>query len=145
MGARCRFGGGMGCSSSCRAVVAHCEVCQAADTRRLPHVHSESTREPPHPFHTIHIDHKELPVSGSTSYKYLLVVVCALTRFCIAIPTETTGAEETCRALQTHVFNLFSYPVRLISDNARGFDSNLMDEFSKFAGFRATKVLANNP
>ena len=134
-----------GMYSACKAMVAHCEVCQASETRRLPQVHAESTREPPHPFHTIHIDHKELPVSGSTGYKYLLVVVCALTRFCIAIPTETTGAEETCRALQIHVFNLFSYPVRLISDNARGFDSALMEEFSEFAGFRATKVLANNP
>ena len=134
-----------GMHSDCRQFVWHCEVCRGSDMRSLPQVHAQPGAEPPHPFHTIHIDHKELKQSGMTNYKYLLVVVCALTRFSLAIPTETTSAEETCRALQEHVFNLFSYPVKVISDNARGFDSELMDEFAKFAGFRAIKVLANNP
>ena len=98
--------------------------------------------EPPFPFHTIHIDHKQLAVSGG--FGYILIVVCRLTRFTFAIPVKSTSSEDTLKALMT-VFNLFGLPHYIYSDNASGFNSSLMEEFAKYAGLRAIRVLPNSP
>ena len=112
-------------------------------TQGLPHVHSEPKEDPPHPFHTIHIDHKRLVPSGETDYSYLLIVVDALTRWTIAIPCLSTTAEEVCQGLFSQVFSIYSFPVTVVSDNA--FDTSLLAAFSEYAGFRKIYILPNNP
>eukprot|EP00965_Chrysotila_dentata_P042802 1420829-Pleurochrysis_carterae.AAC.1 len=42
-------------------------------TATLPHVRSHSPTEPPHPFHTIYVDHKTMPRSLDTEFHYSLV------------------------------------------------------------------------
>ena len=112
-------------------------------TQGLPHVHCEPKEDPPHPFHTIHIDDKRLVPSGETEYSYLLIVVDALARWTIAIPCRSTTAEEVFRCLFTHVFSIYSFPVNIVSEN--GLDTSLLGAFSQYAGFRKMHVLPNNP
>ena len=51
-----------GMYGDCEQCVLRCERCRSMNTARLPNVRSEPKVEPPHPFHTIHIDHKRLKV-----------------------------------------------------------------------------------
>eukprot|EP00965_Chrysotila_dentata_P161789 5343660-Pleurochrysis_carterae.AAC.1 len=58
----------------CDEFVRRCEVCNARTTATLSHVRSHSLTEPPHPFHTIYVDHKTMPRSLDTEFHYILVV-----------------------------------------------------------------------
>ena len=113
------------------------------NTGQLPNVRSEPKVEPPHPFHTIHIDHKRLVPSGDSGFEYLLIVVCALTRWIIAIPVVSSTSDEVYRALYRHVFQAFSFPVQIIADNA--FRASALGGFARYAGFRIIHILPNNP
>ena len=43
------------------------------------------------------------------------------------------------------VFNVFGLPINIYSDNASGFTSTMVEEFAKYAGLRAIRVLPNSP
>eukprot|EP00965_Chrysotila_dentata_P173427 5725310-Pleurochrysis_carterae.AAC.1 len=103
----------------CDEFVRRCEVCNARMTATLPYVRSHSLTEPPHPCHTIYVDHKTMPRSLDTEFNYILVVVCGLTRFTIAIPLPDTSADTTLRALVARVFMIHSIPLVLKSDNGQ--------------------------
>ena len=132
-----------GMYGDCEQCVLRCERCRSMNTARLPNVRSEPKVEPPHPFHTIHIDHKRLVPSGDSEFEYLLIVVCALTRWTIAIPVVSTTSDEVCRALYRHVFQTFSFPVQIVADNA--FRAKALSSFARYAGFRMIHILPNNP
>ena len=125
-----------GMFSDCEQCVLRCERCRSMNTARLPNVRFEPTVETPHPFHTIHIDYKRLVSSGDSGFEYLLIVVCALTRWTIAIPSD-----EFCRALYRHVFQTFSFPIQIIVDSA--FRAGALSGFARYAGFRMIHILPN--
>ena len=110
--ARIYFWDGM--YADCETFVQHCEVCHARDSHQAIAVRHTPLPDPPHPFHTIYIDYKTMPRSANSEYKNILIVVCGLTRFTIAIPTKTQSAEETAAALIEHVFTTFSVPLRIV-------------------------------
>ena len=131
-----------GMARDCDLFVAACEPCNLR--RQHGHLQREygSNPEPPFPFHTICIDHKHAPRAAKGSeFKYILVVVCALTRFSIFIPVKTTTAEDTFRALSDKVFSVFSRPHKIVADNDSAFRNSLCTELQRFIGFRMVHVL----
>eukprot|EP00965_Chrysotila_dentata_P143802 4751386-Pleurochrysis_carterae.AAC.1 len=114
-------------------------------TATLPHVRSHSLTEPPHPFHTICVDHKTMLRSLDTEFHYILVVVCGLTRFTIAIPVPDTSADTTLRALVARVFTSHSIPLVLKSDNGQPFVSEMSEAMARYAGYRHIRSLSYNP
>eukprot|EP00965_Chrysotila_dentata_P070823 2341051-Pleurochrysis_carterae.AAC.1 len=68
-----------------------------------------------------------MPRSLDTEFHYVLVVVCGLTRFTIAIPVPDTTADTTLRALVARVFTIHSIPLVLKSDNGQPFVSEMSE------------------
>lgn len=122
-----------------------CQVCAGVRSRALAKAPLVPVPTPARPFEVIHLDHKgPLPLSGKQKYAYILVIVCALTRFTLYIPTEDSTAETTLRMLMSRVFSVFGYPLIIVSDNGPAFRSELMAAMSKFFGYRHIPILPYN-
>eukprot|EP00965_Chrysotila_dentata_P179034 5912239-Pleurochrysis_carterae.AAC.1 len=74
-----------------------------------------------------------MPRSLDTEFHYILVVVCGLTRFTIAIPIPDTSADTTLRALVAR------------SDNGQPFVSEMSEAMARYAGYRHIHSLSYNP
>ena len=98
---------------------------------------------PSRPLSVIHVDHKG-PLPRSGDYTNILVVVCALTRFTLYIPVPNVTAVETHKALMTHVFSIFGFPLVMVSDNGPAFRSDLQGQMADFFGFRHVPILPYN-
>ena len=133
-----------GMLSDCEEVVSRCEVCRVRDLSHQLHPRFAAMPDPPHPFHTIYIDYKDVPGSKDGAKSAILIVVDGLTRYTIAIPVGEKTAEETFASLAKHVFAWHSYPCVLRSDNGPEFRNELEKEFKKYVGYRHVHVLPYN-
>ena len=130
--------------AECNKFVLRCRRCQQLQPVARTRVFPGEVPEPSTPFHTLHIDYKVgLPVSGG--YKHVLVVVCALTRYCLYIPATKIDAAETFRLLLAHVFCHFGIPVKIVADNGGEFHSELSHELGRYMGYRNIHVLPYTP
>ena len=132
--------------ADCEKFQCHCRLCQETSrnfrTAQVPP--GEAYEAPSRPFEHVYIDYKgELPDSGG--FKYILVVVCSLTRYTLYIPCKDRSAESTFRALFANVFCLFGIPKRITSDNGREFNNAFIRHLGQFLGFRMIHVLPHNP
>ena len=132
-----------GMYSDCAKFVSRCEVCMSRAPQANDALSYQVKMDPPFPFHTIAIDHKDLPESVDSPYRSLLVVVDELTRFVIAIPVETKTERETAAALFDHVFSTFAFPCVIRSDN--NFRTGLQKELGKYIGARNIHSLPYSP
>ena len=130
----------------CLTFVKTCKVCQQRASRPLQRVPTQPIDTPSAPFTVIHVDHKgPLPARKSGGkYKHVLVITCALTRFCLLLPTVSTGGEETLRLLQRHVFGVMGIPAVVVTDNGPAFANELMSASAAFYGYRHIHVLPYN-
>ena len=94
----------------------------------------------------IHVDHKgPLPIQPGCQFTNILVIVCALTRFVLLIPTVGTTALETLQILVARVFCVFGTPAVLVTDNGPAFRNELSKATSEFYGYRHIHTLPYNP
>ena len=128
----------------CDLHVQRCGHCRQLAASKRTKVAPGLGKMPKLPMETIHADYKQVPVP-SGGYKYILVVVCALTRYTIYIPTVDKSAATTLRALMENVFCVFGIPKKIVTDNGREFDNELADELGQYLGLRKITVLAYNP
>ena len=128
----------------CHMFAAACETCGGTRSQGTIKVDPGSSPTPGSPFEVIHLDHKgTLPLSGG--FCHVLVVVCALTKFTLYIPTIDTKASTTLRALRDHVFSIFGYPLVIIHDNGSAFANRLMSASEKLYGYRQVFVKPHTP
>ena len=120
-----------------------CATCGGVRSRNLAKAPITPIATPSRPFSVIHVDHKG-PLPRSGEYTNILVVVCALTRFTLYIPVPNVTAAETQKALMTHVFSIFGFPLVIVSDNGPAFRSNLQKQLADFFGFRHVPILPYN-
>ena len=133
-----------GLLSDCHLVVSHCEVCRVRDLSHQAHPRFAAMPDPPHPFHTIYIDYKDVPSSTTGAKGAILIVVDGLTRYTIALAAANKTAEETFRLLVIGVFTTHSCPSVIRSDNGPEFVNELSVEVKKYAGYRHVRVLPYN-
>jgi len=128
----------------CHSFVAACEKCGSTRSQATMVVPVGSAPTPTRPFEVIHLDHKgELPECDG--YKYVLVTVCALTKFTLYSPVKTTTASETLDALITYVFSIFGPPLVIVADNGSAFANKLMDASEQLYGYRMIHVMPHTP
>ena len=128
----------------CHAYVAACETCGATRSQGAIPVDPAASPTPDAPFQVVHVDHKgPLPLSGG--YTYVLVVVCALTRYTVYVPVTSTTGEETLSALNDRVFAYFGHPLIIISDNGSSFANKLMKASERLYGYRQIFVMPHTP
>ena len=133
-------------ATDCTLFTATCEICAKLAAAPLNKVPTNPIPTPARPFTVLHVDHADFRgrTSGPLKYQYVLVVTCALTRFTLFIPTTTSTAEDTLKALNKHVFCIFGPPLVMVSDNGPAFVSALCDSCSKFWGYRHIHILPYN-
>ena len=130
----------------------HCHVfaeacARCSSTRSQPNVRIPmgTSATPEQPFQVIHIDHKG-PLKRVGDYMHVLVVVCALTRFTLYIPVNSTTSQETLDALIKNVFCVFGFPLAIIADNGPAMRAQeLMQAAEKMYGFRRIFVKPGTP
>lgn len=84
--------------------------------------------KPDVPFNTYHLDHLGPLPSTAKTYKYLLVVVDAFTKFVWIYPTKSTSSEEVLQKLQFQS-SLFGNPYRIITDRGAAFTSTQFKDY----------------
>ena len=89
--------------ADCLDFVNACVVCAGVRSRSLVKAPVVPIPTPERPFNVIHIDHKG-PLPRSGRFSNILVVTCALTRFTLYIPVESTTADETLKVLMSRLF-----------------------------------------
>ena len=132
--------------ADCCTFTSACAVCEALAARPLNKVASNPIPTPARPFTVLHVDHADFRgrPSGPLRYLHILVATCALTRFTLFIPVNSTTAEETLKALNAKVFCIFGPPLVLVSDNGPAFISNLAKTCGRFWGYRHMHILPYN-
>lgn len=80
------------------------------------------------PLHTLHVDHLGPLPSTAKTYKHLLLVVDAFTKFVWIYPTKSTTAEEAIKKLEDQR-EIFGNPYRIISDKGSAFNANIFNEY----------------
>jgi hypothetical protein len=101
---------------------AHCLTCVAH--KRVPRAPLQpitSWQKLDVPFDTLHTDVLG-PLPESKSYKYVMVVVDAYTKYCLLTPIARQDLDELKRVFQI-VFSLFGTPRMIVSDRGRMFES----------------------
>ena len=125
--------------------VANCEICAKAKAVRRKREHIVRTKKPARAAHeTVFIDlWGRLPTSPA-GHRYVLVVICALTRFVHLIPLTTATGNEVMQALK-RIFCMFGFPKRIHSDRGSEFKNEVIDRFCERFNVRHTFSPAWHP
>jgi len=132
----------------------YCTTCQTIKTvphQRKPPLHSW---EPADLFHRLHVDHfgpilyKGQQQSGPKSkdiYKYILVLIDALSLNVDLVPAKSTSAEETALLIFKHFVCRYGRPAYICSDRGTAFCALLSAAFYRRCGIRHLKTSPRNP
>ena len=91
---------------------------------------------PSEPFAKIAIDTVgPLPITTSGN-QHILTMQCLLSKFCIAVSAD---------ALARHFIAQYGVPTIILSDRGRSFQNKLLEELSKFFGFKLVTITAYHP
>ena len=89
------------------------------------------------------MDIKHMPPSKD-KYNYILVILCEISNFIVAVPMKTTTAPEICNALMDSFIGYFSTPIRIVCDQDPAFMSHLTQWFMYTYGIHVTTASPTN-
>ena len=72
----------------------------------------------------ISMDIKHMP-PVKDKLQYILVILCEVSTFIVAVPMKTTTAPEICNALIDNFIGYFGTPIRIFCDQDSAFMSHL--------------------
>jgi thymidine kinase len=125
--------------------ISSCIKCQLYKKRLGGRVQYQCTNVPPDVFHTMSMDLVgPYPISAD-DYKYIMVVQDVLSRYIFICPLKTKRADEIAEQLVEDVFLRVGPPVRLLSDNAKEFHSDLMRRLSDTFGYKRLFIQTYRP
>ena len=99
---------------------------------------------PQKPWERVHIDTLELPMSQN-GFKYLLVAIDYLSRFCIVQLTKNKKAETVASIIFDQKICNFTKPQTIIPDNGPEFNNQILDELCKSFNVKKINVQAYRP
>lgn len=118
-----------GLRSKISEVIANCIACILANRKEgkkegllMPIDKGDS------PLHTYHVDHMGPLESTAKSYKHLLIIIDAFTKFVWIYPVKDKGAEEVIKKLNLQR-EVFGDPFRIIADKGGAFKSNELETY----------------
>ena len=85
------------------------------------------------PLELVHMDYLSLEPSKG-NIENVLVITDHFTRYALAYPSKTQTAQATARILWDNFICHYGFPEKLISDQGRNFESDLIKELCKIAG-----------
>ncbi|CAK9801710.1 Transposon Ty3-I Gag-Pol polyprotein [Anthophora plagiata] len=96
------------------------------------------------PFDTYHIDHLGPLPSTKKSYRHILVVVDAFTKFVWLYSTKSTNSAEVISRLKKQSVN-FGNPRRIISDRETAFTSSAFEDYCNEEGIQHALITTGIP
>lgn len=106
--------------------VASCRQCQLRNNPNTKSYGEMKSIVTTHPFYTVAIDHVGPYATSAGNRKYVLTIIDLFTKFAIAVPTRSTGATETAKALLRDViFTYAAIPLRILTDQGGAFCSQI--------------------
>ena len=91
----------------------------------------------------ISMDIKHMPPSKD-KFSYILVMLCGISNFMVAVPMRTATALEICDAIMENFIGYFGTPIRIVCDQDPAFMSHLTKWFLKSYGIHVTKASPTN-
>ena len=91
----------------------------------------------------ISMDIKHMSPSKDKS-NYILVLLCEVSNFIVAVPMKAATAPEICNALMENFIGCFGTPVRIVCDQDPAFMSHLTRWFLKSYGIHVTTASPTN-
>ena len=93
----------------------------------------------------VSIDIKHMPVDHSShKYQYILVMLCEVSNFLVAIPLKATQTKEICLGINKYFIRNYGPHTHLICDQASAFLSSLAQAFFQLYGIRLITVSPSN-
>ena len=121
-----------GMDKDIRRWVGACLPCQQRKPPRPKNVGTPGRTELPEgPMQEIYIDFAGKFPETDRGNKWILSIVCAYSRYPIAVPLPNRSAPVLVRALLEHVVQHYSCPKLIVSDAAREFIGKDMEDFCK--------------
>jgi hypothetical protein len=93
------------------------------------------------------IKHMNLTQKDKTTgmkYKYILVILCEVSNFLVALPLQTTQATEICSALINGFIAHYGIPTHIICDQDPAFVSSIMTYMCEKTGIKMITVSPTN-
>ena len=115
-----------------RMYIISCHVCQTFKNhkrfdrpfnRRIIDINAPSLSH-------ISMDIKHMPPSKD-KFSYILVMLCEISNFIVAVPMRTATAPEICEAIMENFIGYFGTPTRIVCDQDPAFMSHLTQWFFK--------------
>jgi hypothetical protein len=124
-------------------VVQSCPICQQYRAPKIGFRGAVKQKQFAHmPFTTVQIDllnmKEEKFENTKENYRYIALVVCEYSKFCIAWPQTSKDAIETINGIYDNVILPFSTPLCYHTDKGGEFTSKLNDAFNKAFGMTQT-------
>ena len=91
----------------------------------------------------ISMDIKHMPPSKD-KFSYILVMLCEISDFIVAVPMRTATAPEICEAIMENFIGYFGTPTRIVCDQDPVFMSHLTQWFLKSYGIHVTTTSPTN-
>lgn len=108
--------------------------------RSAPLVNIQTTR----PMELVCIDYLS-PEPDSHNAKDILVITDHFTKYAVAIPTKDQKATMVAKTLWEQFFVHYGFPERLLSDQGRDFESQLIKELCMLAGITKVRTTPYRP
>ena len=96
------------------------------------------------PLELVHMDYLSLEPSKG-NIENVLVITDHFTRYALAHPSKTQRAQATARILWDNFICHYGFPEKLISDQGRNFESDLIKELCKIAGVKKVHTTPYHP
>ena len=96
------------------------------------------------PLELVHMDYLSLE-SSKGNIENVLVITDHFTRYALAYPSKTQTAQATARILWDNFICHYGFPEKLISDQGRNFESDLIKELCKIAGVQKLHTTPYHP
>ena len=97
------------------------------------------------PMNKVHIDLTGPHVQSSNGFKYILTVICAFTKYLIAVPLRDKTSKLVARALVKHVYLVHGPPEILVHDGGGEFWSQVMQELADLLEIQVSKITSHRP
>ena len=110
-----------GLTRDVRRWVRSCVPCQRRKCPRPLRAGLAESMSAPHPWHTVAIDFVGPCPETSDGCVWILTMIDTFTRWPIAIPLPNRKAATVQRALHDHLFSVYGFPTRLLSDQGKEF------------------------
>ncbi len=125
--------------------IAKCQPCALSKTSNRKAKYPMVQNHAGIPMEKVHIDFLGPLPKSKKGNEHILVMVDNFTKWIECIPLHSQTAEVTARSAVNDFFSRFGYPLKLVSDQGRNFESSLFKEVCRVLQINKSRTTAYRP